>query len=200
MGSGGSQSRRGSSRIRERTSWPPSRSLASPFPRRHAQRERLGAWIHMVEVQIDHAAVVSADRAAAACLGDKDSLDLLKAARDCFSDAALAAPSDSSLALAVAMEHHKAMRGGQWRNVAVLSALGGRPFLRDQRHRRYGFCAWHERMFATMPDARNAIMRAGPLAQMAERGTSTQRSASRETASWSAAVCWDPLRASGTEA
>jgi hypothetical protein len=39
------------------------------------------------------------------------------------------------------------------------------------------------------------IIGTGPLAQLAERGTSTQRSASRETAGWSAAVCWDALRA-----
>ena len=173
--------------------------LGKSLSRRHAERERLGGWIHMVEVKIDHAAVISADRAAAACLGDKDSLDLLKAARDCFSDAALAAPADSSLALAVAMEHHKAMAAtfAQCRGALRL----GRPSCtRDQRHRRYGFCPWHERMFATTPDARNAIMRAGPLAQWQSAGLQHKRSASRETASWSAAVCWDPLRASGTKA
>ena len=38
----------------------------------------------------------------------------------------------------------------------------------------------------------------GPLAQLAEQGTSG-RSASRETASTSAAICWNPLRALGTE-
>ena len=37
----------------------------------------------------------------------------------------------------------------------------------------------------------------GPLAQLAEQGTSG-RSASRETASSSAAICWNPLRALGT--
>ena len=37
----------------------------------------------------------------------------------------------------------------------------------------------------------------GPLAQLAEQGTSG-RSASRETASTSAAICWNPLRALGT--
>ena len=39
--------------------------------------------------------------------------------------------------------------------------------------------------------------RVGPLAQLAEQGTSG-RSASRETASSSAAICWNPLRALGT--
>ena len=39
----------------------------------------------------------------------------------------------------------------------------------------------------------------GPLAQLAEQGTSG-RSASRETASSSAAICWNPLRALGTDA
>ena len=135
----------------------------------HAQSERLGSRIDVVEVEVDHAPVVSADCAAPASLGDKDSLDLLKAARDSLSDAALAAPSDSSLALAVAMEHHQAM-------AATFAQCGGAlrpgrpPLLREQRHRRYGFCAWHEHMFATTPDVRNAIMGAGPLAQWQSAG------------------------------
>jgi hypothetical protein len=123
----------------------------------------------MVEVKIDHAAVISADRAAAACLGDKDSLDLLKAARDCFSDAALAAPSGCPLARAVAMKHHKAMAAAVAQCRGALR-LRRATFLRDQRHRWYGFCAWHEHMFATTPDAKNAIMRPGPLAQWQSAG------------------------------
>jgi hypothetical protein len=134
-----------------------------------AKSKGLGGRIDVVEVQVDHAPVVSADCAAPASLGDKDPLDLLKAARDCFSDAALAAPSGCALARAVVMKHHKAMPP------AVAQCRGTlrlwRPaFLRDQRHRRYGFCAWHERMFATPPDARNAIMGAGPLAQWQSAG------------------------------
>ena len=50
-----------------------------------------------------------------------------------------------------------------------------------------------------LPPRRAAIIRTGPLAQWQSAGLQ-KRSASRETASWSAAVCWDPLRASGTEA
>ena len=47
------------------------------------------------------------------------------------------------------------------------------------------------------PSERLDSARVGPLAQLAEQGTSG-RSASRETASTSAAICWNPLRALGT--
>jgi hypothetical protein len=175
MGSGGSQSRHGSWRIRGRTSWPP-HAAGESLSRRHTQRERLGGRINVMEVKVDHAPVVAADRAAAACLGDKDPLDFLQAARHGLSDAALAAPSDSSLALAVAMKHHTAVPAAVAQCRGALR-LGRPPCLRDQRHRCYGFCARHEHMFATTPDAKNAIMRVRAVSSMAERGTSTQKGA-----------------------
>jgi hypothetical protein len=55
-------------------------------------------------------------------------------------------------------------------------------------------------MFAIASDGSTGIIGAGPLAQWQSAGLQHKRSASRETASWSAAVCWDALRASGTEA
>lgn len=155
--------------------------------------------IDMMEVQVDHAPVVSADRAASARLCHKDALDLLEAPRDSLSDAAVAAPSGCTFARAVVMKHHKAMAPAVAQRRGALR-LGRPALLRDQRHRRYGFCAWHEHMFAITADAKNAIMRTGPLAQWQSAGLQHKRSASRETASWSAAVCWDALRASGTEA
>jgi hypothetical protein len=138
--------------------------LGEPLSRRHAQRERLGRRIHVMEVQVDHAPVVSADSAAAARLPDKDPLDLLKAARDSLSHAAFASPTDTSLPRAVTMKDNQAMAATLAQGRGALR-LGRSPFLRDQRHRCYGFCAWHERMFVITPDAKTAIMPAGPLAQ-----------------------------------
>lgn len=143
--------------------------LADALSGSHAQSERLGSRIDVVEVQVDHAAVISADRAAAACLGDEDPFDFLKAARDCFSDAALAAPSGCTFARAVVMKHHKAMAPAVTQRRGALR-LRRSASLRDQRHRRYGFWTWHEHMFAITADAKNAIMRAGPLAQWQSAG------------------------------
>jgi len=114
--------------------------LAEALSGSHTQSERLGGRIHVVKVQVHHAPVISADRAAAPCLGDKDSLDLLKPARNCFSDAALAAPSGRALAGAVAMKHHKAMAAAVAQGRGALR-LRRASFARDQRRRCDGFCA-----------------------------------------------------------
>ena len=57
-----------------------------------------------MEVQVDHATVVAADRATSTGLLDEDPLDLLEAAGHRFAGAPLAAPSISALALAQQME------------------------------------------------------------------------------------------------
>ena len=142
----------------------------------HAQRERLGGGIHVMEVQVEHAPVISADGATAACLGRKDPLDLLEPTRDSLADAALATPSDSTLTCAIAMKDHQAM-------AATLAQCRGAPGLRrssplgNQRHRRYRFCgcSLHEHMFAGASDAKPGIMRAGPLAQWQSAGLQQQK-------------------------
>ena len=101
-----------------------------------------------MEVQVDHAAVVSADGAAAARLGHEDPLDLLEPARDSLSDAALAPPSDSSLARAVPMKHDEAVVATvAQRRCALRLGRTAAPF--EKRYRRFG---WHEHMFATESD------------------------------------------------
>jgi hypothetical protein len=96
----------------------------------------------VVEVEVDHAAVVSADGAAATRLGDQDALDLLETPRDSLSDAALAAPTDSSLACPIAMKNDQAM-------TSAAPQLGGAvglrrsPLLWDQRRRGHRVYARH---------------------------------------------------------
>jgi hypothetical protein len=80
--------------------------LGQRFSGGHAEGERFGARIHVVEVEVDHAAVVSAHGAAAACLGHENPLHLLETARDSLAYAALASPASSSLPGAVAMKDH----------------------------------------------------------------------------------------------
>src|SRR5215218_1430041 len=57
------------------------------LPCGHADRERLRRWIHMMEVKVQDASVISANSAASSRLIDKDPLDPLKPARDRFPDA-----------------------------------------------------------------------------------------------------------------
>ena len=58
----------------------------------------------MMEMKVDHAPVVAADRAAPTGLLDQDSLDLLEPPGHRFASAPLATPAISALALAQQME------------------------------------------------------------------------------------------------
>jgi hypothetical protein len=65
----------------------------------HRDAERLGRRIHVVEMEVDHRPVVSADSTAAAGLLDEYPLDALVATGDRLTDATLA--SNSAVAVAV---------------------------------------------------------------------------------------------------
>ena len=68
------------------------------LPAGNGDPKRLLRRVHVMEVEIEDTAVVTADGAAPAGLGDEDSLDLLMTSGDRFADAALATPALSSLA------------------------------------------------------------------------------------------------------
>jgi hypothetical protein len=110
--------------------------LGQGLPGGDAQCERLGGRIHMMEVEVDHAPVVSADGAAAARLRHEDALDLLQSASDGLAHAALASPPALPLPSAVAMKDDEAM-------TPAMPQLGGAIGLRrsalltDQGRRRY---------------------------------------------------------------
>jgi hypothetical protein len=63
------------------------------FATRDADRERLCGGVHVMEVQIDDATVITADGAASSGFFDKYALDLLKPASHGLPDAPLAPPS-----------------------------------------------------------------------------------------------------------
>jgi hypothetical protein len=62
-----------------------------------------------MEVQVDHAAVVTAHSATPAGLLDEYALDLLQPPGDRLTGAPLAAPAVPTLSLAAEMERHKSM-------------------------------------------------------------------------------------------
>src|SRR5207244_4041596 len=98
--------------------------------------------IHVVEVQIDDAAVVTADTTRAAVLGHERALDLLMAPRDRFADAALA----PNAPVAVTMKDR----------LAVTRALADEPCAvvggRAAGVRDVWAVLRHEQMFAPEPD------------------------------------------------
>jgi hypothetical protein len=145
--------------------------LPQTLPARNAERERFRCRVDVVKVQVDHAAVVAADGTTAAGFLDEDSLDLLQASRDSLARATLAAPPVAALPLAAQMKGDEAMAPA---DPEVRSAVRSRrpTALPEQGNWCLGR---HERMFARPPDVAPAIIPAGPLAQLAERGTSTQK-------------------------
>ena len=125
----------------------------------HAHSERLLNRVNVMEVEIRDAAVVSADRAAAAGLGDERPLDRLLSARYCLPDAPLAPPARTTLPvqrkLGVAVTHALA-------NFDGLRAIDGRrsPARSPEKDRRWDAISRHERTFAEGSDA-GATLRAG---------------------------------------
>ena len=125
----------------------------------------------MVEVQVDHAPVVAAYRAAAAGLLDEDALDLLEAPSHRLTGAALAAPAVPALALAAQMEGHEPVAAA---DTELAGAVCGRRAATPV-YEGYGRFRVHERMFAFAPDGETAIIGPRAVSSMAERGTSTQK-------------------------
>jgi hypothetical protein len=103
----------------------------------------------MMEVQVDHAAVVTADRAAPAGLLDQDPLDLLEASGHGLTGAPLAAPAVPALALAREMELDEAVMPAHPKLGGAL-LCGRTTALLQQRYWRF---RGHEHMFALTPDA-----------------------------------------------
>jgi hypothetical protein len=117
----------------------------------------------MVEVQVDHTTVVTAQHAAATCLLDQKTLDLLETARHGFSDAPLTSPTASPLPSAgIERKLSRAVPGASpdlhcARTVRGRRAAAPRDeWLRWRRPVRHA-----ERMFADTPD--------GPLPTMYRR-------------------------------
>jgi len=58
--------------------------------------EGLGRWVHVVKMQAHDAAVITTERASAACFLNQDPLDLLVTPCDGLADAALAPPTEAT--------------------------------------------------------------------------------------------------------
>lgn len=120
--------------------------------RLHRETEALGRRIDVVEMEVDDAAVVAADRAGSASFVDEGPFDLLLPAGDRLSHATLAAPL--GLRLAVQGELNKAVMAActqlDW---LAPGRRGGSSSSLDQRNGRAYLAAGHERMFAWKADA-----------------------------------------------
>src|SRR3954470_13013402 len=97
-----------------------------------------------MEVQVDHAAVVAANRATPARLLNENPFDLLQASCDRLAGAPLAAPAISALALTQQMELNEPVAPTDAQLSGAVFGRGTPALLQE----RYGRLRSHEQMFA----------------------------------------------------